>query len=78
MFWACCFMYWTGKLMKNLLSYCGLVDARISASEKDLPVNPGISFFQKRNNLSFLDDAEKCQNSLLEFKQFEIGLSQNK
>ena len=23
--------------MKNLLSYCGLVDARISASEKDLP-----------------------------------------
>ena len=24
--------------MKNLLSCCGLVDARISASEKDLPV----------------------------------------
>ena len=24
--------------MKNLLSYCGLVDARISASEKDLPL----------------------------------------
>ena len=24
--------------MTNLLSYCGLVDARISASEKDLPV----------------------------------------
>ena len=24
--------------MYNLLSYCGLVDARISASEKDLPV----------------------------------------
>ena len=24
--------------MKILLSYCGLVDARISASEKDLPV----------------------------------------
>ena len=32
------FMYRTGKLMNNLLSYCGLVDARISASEKDLPV----------------------------------------
>ena len=30
------FMYWTGKSMSNLLSYCGLVDARISASEKDL------------------------------------------
>ena len=25
--------------MNNLLSYCGLVDARISASEKDLPVS---------------------------------------
>ena len=24
--------------MNNLLSHCGLVDARISASEKDLPV----------------------------------------
>ena len=24
--------------MKNLLSYCGLVDARIRASNKDLPV----------------------------------------
>ena len=24
--------------MNNLLSYCGLVDTRISASEKDLPV----------------------------------------
>ena len=32
------FMYWTGKSMNNLLSYCGLVDTRISASEKDLPV----------------------------------------
>ena len=33
------FMYWTGKSINNLLSYCcGLVDARISASEKDLPV----------------------------------------
>ena len=34
------FMYWTRNSMNNLLSYCGLVDARISASEKDLPVIP--------------------------------------
>ena len=33
------FMYWTPNSMNNLLSYCGLVDARISASEKDLPVH---------------------------------------
>ena len=25
--------------MNNLLSYCGLVDAKIRASDKDLPVN---------------------------------------
>ena len=31
------FMYWTGKSMNNLLTYCGLVDPRISASDKDLP-----------------------------------------
>ena len=35
MFCACSFH---GNSMNNLLSYCGLVDARISASEKDLPV----------------------------------------
>ena len=42
MFWACSelaiFMYWTCDTMNNLLSYCGLFDARISASEKYLPV----------------------------------------
>ena len=31
-------MYRTGKSMNNLLSYCGLVDVRINASDKDLPV----------------------------------------
>ena len=31
-------MYWTHNLMNNLMSYCGLVAARISASDKDLPV----------------------------------------
>ena len=32
------FMYWTCNPMNNLLSYCGLVDAKIRASDKDLPV----------------------------------------
>ena len=36
MFCTCSFH---GNSMNNLLSYCGLVDARISAFEKDLPVN---------------------------------------
>ena len=32
------FMYGTGKSMNNLLSYFELVDQRMSASDKDLPV----------------------------------------
>ena len=32
------FMFKTGKSMNNQLSYCGLVDPRINASDKDLPV----------------------------------------
>ena len=32
------FMYWTCNSMNNLWSYCGLVDAKIRASDKDLPV----------------------------------------
>ena len=32
------FMYWTCSSMKNLWSYYGLVDAKIRASDKDLPV----------------------------------------
>ena len=29
--------------MNNLLSYCGLIDAKIRASDKDLPVQAAIS-----------------------------------
>ena len=39
------FMYWTCNSMNNLSSYCGLVDAKIRASDKDLPVK---SVFQKK------------------------------
>ena len=35
---ACRFIYLTGKSMNNLLSYCGLVDVRINASDKDSPL----------------------------------------
>ena len=34
MFCACSFH---GNSMNNLLSYCGLIDAKIRASDKDLP-----------------------------------------
>ena len=32
------FMYWTCNSMNNMSSYCGLVDAKIRASDKDLPI----------------------------------------
>ena len=32
-------LYFSGNSMHNLLLYCGLTDARIRASEKDLPVS---------------------------------------
>ena len=35
--------------MNNLLSYCGLVDVRICASEKDLPVLPDFVKNDARN-----------------------------
>ena len=40
------FMYWTGNSMSNLLSYCGLVDVKIRASDIDLPVTKRIDGFQ--------------------------------
>ena len=40
--------------MKNLLSYCGLVDERIRASEKDLLVKIYIIFIQLGDRLGTL------------------------
>ena len=37
--------------MNNLLSYCGLVDARISASDKYLPVREKFIHTQSVNNI---------------------------
>ena len=39
--------------MSNLLSYCGWVDARISVSEKDLPVGEFVSCMQREGGVSF-------------------------
>ena len=52
----------------ELLSYCGLVDARISASEKDLPVPINQKSFKKKN--SHLSLSIRCFESI-----FVIGLS---
>jgi hypothetical protein len=42
MFCACIFH---GNFMNNLLSYCGLIDAKIRASDKDLPVQLNFGLF---------------------------------
>ena len=35
----------------NLLSYCGLIDAKIRASDKDLPVQLNFQFFRSEQIL---------------------------
>ena len=47
--------------MNNLLSYCGLVDARISASEKYLPV--GQTVFRAKSH-SYKQLKKKCISNL--------------
>ena len=45
------FMYWTCNSINNMLSYGGLVDAKIRASDKDLPV-PKLFWSTVRTNCS--------------------------
>ena len=40
------FMYWACNSMNNLSSYCGLFDAKIRASDKDLPVHSNFFTFR--------------------------------
>ena len=58
------FMYWTGKSMNNILSYCGLVDPRISASDKDLPVIMD-SWQYYKGSKWFLGPPKDQKNSLI-------------
>ena len=58
--------------MNNLLSYCGLVDARISASDKYLPVpGPGIKVDMKivPSIMNKKEDMEKGSDSYICKKQ---------
>ena len=45
------FLYCSRKSMKNLLSYCGLTDSRMSASDTDLPVSKKKCLIKKDFNL---------------------------
>ena len=46
------FMYWSCNSMNNLSSYCGLVDAKMRASDKDLPVPLGMDGYLVECKLS--------------------------
>ena len=61
------FVYWTGKSMNNLLTYCGLIDTRIRASDKDLPVCQNWCQMSVRPFLVFLDTTNLpyCANNYL-------------
>ena len=62
------FMCWTGNSMihmNNLLSYCWLVDARISASEKDLLVKEGRGEMSKKLRKTHLIVSRKVFLSLI-------------
>ena len=50
MFWA-----WNFHVLNNLLSYSGLVDTRISASDKDLPVLEWQQYFLIRDGRKNVD-----------------------
>jgi hypothetical protein len=49
--------------MTNLLSYCGLVDSRISASDKDLPIT--IFFLFIKNTIFFSEFVKTCDEYVL-------------
>ena len=61
-------MYWTGKSLNNLLSYCGLVVARISASEKDLPVKSNMKkrTFEMPLQFDIVVESDRCLKYILQ------------
>ena len=56
MFWAWTLMYWTCNSMNNLSSYCGLVDAKKGASDKNLPVIMWFLNFSSRQRYLHLQE----------------------
>ena len=67
MFCACSFH---GNYMNNLLSYCGLIDAKIGASDIDLPVQiliidpRQIVFGDLTSVAKNIDEAKKYSNKI--------------
>ena len=67
------FMYRTRNSMNNLLSYCGLVDARISACEKELPVKTKDGFTPTRPRIKPKNHAFLKNVLLLPFLSLHVS-----
>ena len=76
------FMYLTSKSMNNLLSYCGLVDATITASEKDLHqvfISQKFKKLKEEESLPFspTDSADSLGISILSSVELFLSLVQD-
>ena len=60
-----------GNSKDNLWSYCGLVDARISTSEKDLPVHTYIMHIYVSFVLPIVTRCKSC-NEISSFYQIQL------
>ena len=56
--------------MNNLLSYCGLVDAKIRASDKDLPVKDSILDFA--GNVSYVSTSGQLSETMFSGQNHQI------
>ena len=68
------FLYWICNSMNNLLSYCGLLDARIRASDKDLPIHKYSWEIQAK--LKYLDILENGINYSWKYPTYMKNLLQ--
>ena len=68
MFRACSFH---GNSMNNLLSYCELIDAKIRASDKDLPVHTYIMHIYVSFVLPIVTRCKSC-NEISSFYQIQL------
>ena len=58
--------------MNNLSLYCGLVDARISASDKDLPVSSTENLAKTKVMMKYLNSRFFCTTK---DQRFKVSLS---
>ena len=65
-------LYFSGDSVNNLLSYCGLTDSRIRASDTDLPVKVSLNVIIMKQNLPNKKSVRKCYEKRSEMKNFNL------